>query len=70
MGKLDSAKVDTTQASNHLAWLGLLFVYLKLTGQIAWSWWWVTLPYWGPIGLLLAVVLIGLLLAGIGSVIK
>ena len=31
--------------------LGLLFIGLKLTGQIAWSWWWVTLPFWGPAAL-------------------
>ena len=24
--------------------LGLIFVTLKLTGVIAWSWWWVLLP--------------------------
>ena len=27
--------------------LGLLFVTLKLTGVIAWSWFWVTSPFWG-----------------------
>lgn len=27
--------------------LFLLFVGLKLTGVIAWSWWWVTFPLWG-----------------------
>jgi hypothetical protein len=26
--------------------LGLLFIALKLTGQIAWSWWLVTMPIW------------------------
>jgi hypothetical protein len=28
-------------------WLGLLFVILKLTGVIDWSWWFVTMPFWG-----------------------
>lgn len=28
--------------------LGLLFIALKLTGFIAWSWWWVLAPLWGP----------------------
>tara|TARA_R100000951_G_C2603299_1_gene168849 strand:+ start:43 stop:231 length:189 start_codon:yes stop_codon:yes gene_type:complete len=28
--------------------LGVLFVGLKLGGAIAWSWWWVTIPFWGP----------------------
>jgi hypothetical protein len=27
--------------------LGILFVYLKLTNQIDWSWVWVTAPFWG-----------------------
>ena len=36
-------------------WLFLLFLDLKLTGFIAWSWWWVTAPLWGPIVVLLGV---------------
>lgn len=38
--------------------LGLIFVTLKLTGVIAWSWLWVLLPFWGPIalGIVLALV--------------
>lgn len=28
-----------------LGWLGLLFVGLKLTGFITWSWWLVLLPW-------------------------
>ena len=27
----------------------LIFMTLKLTGVIAWSWWMVTLPLWGPL---------------------
>lgn len=30
-----------------LGLLGVLFVGLKLTGFINWSWWWVTAPFWG-----------------------
>lgn len=29
----------------------LAFVVLKLFGIIAWSWWWITAPLWGPLGL-------------------
>ena len=39
--------------------LGTLFVGLKLTGFITWSWWLVTLPFWG--GLALLVVLSALI---------
>jgi hypothetical protein len=38
--------------------LFLIFMTLKLTGNITWSWWYVTLPLWGP--LLLGIVLIGI----------
>ena len=36
--------------------LGLMFIGLKLTGYIDWSWWLVTLPFWGGfvIGFLIA----------------
>lgn len=30
-----------------LGWVFLLFLALKLTGYIDWSWWWVTAPLWG-----------------------
>lgn len=40
--------------------LGVLFVGLKLTGFINWSWWWVTAPFWGG----LAVVIVAF--AGFG----
>jgi len=36
--------------------LFLIFMVLKLTGNITWSWWWVTSPLWIPIT---AVILIG-----------
>lgn len=40
--------------------LGILFIALKLTHQIDWSWWWVTAPLWG--GIVFA-LLIGLIAA-------
>lgn len=33
----------------------LIFMTLKLTGFIDWSWWWVTAPLWG--GFLLVVLI-------------
>ncbi|WP_218032425.1 hypothetical protein [Paenibacillus humicus] len=32
---------------NAVGLLGVVFITLKLTGVIDWSWWWVTLPFWG-----------------------
>jgi hypothetical protein len=41
-----------------LGLLGIAFVILKLCNVIDWSWWWVTLPFWGGLALVLLVVLI------------
>ena len=35
--------------------LFLIFMTLKLTGNITWSWWWVTAPLWAPLILALAI---------------
>jgi uncharacterized protein (DUF983 family) len=40
--------------------LFVLFVGLKLTGVITWSWWFVTLPLWLPVVLVAALFIIGL----------
>ena len=36
--------------------LALVFITLKLTGFIDWSWWWVTAPLWGGAAVGLTVV--------------
>jgi hypothetical protein len=41
-----------------LSLLGVLFIGLKLTGHINWSWWWVTLPFWGGIVLVILLLII------------
>lgn len=41
--------------------LALLFIGLKLTGVIAWSWVWVLAPIWIPLALVLVIFLGALL---------
>jgi fatty acid desaturase len=42
--------------------LAVLFIGLKLTGYIAWSWWWVLAPLWAPaVAALLILGVIGLI---------
>jgi len=38
--------------------LFLIFLTLKLTSVISWSWWWITAPLWIPtaIGLLILII--------------
>lgn len=37
--------------------LFLIFLILKLTDRIDWSWWWVTCPLWIPAAIMLAVLI-------------
>ena len=53
-----------TSSSGGIGLFGMMFIVfliLKLTGYIAWSWWWITAPLWGGFalvfGVLIAVVL-------------
>ena len=41
--------------------LFVVFLVLKLTGNIDWSWWWVTSPIWIPVALVFGLFLIVLL---------
>lgn len=49
--------------------LFLVFLVLKLTGVISWSWWWVTAPLWIPFGIVLAILVVGVVIAIIAGVI-
>jgi hypothetical protein len=45
--------------------LFLVFLVLKLTGNIDWSWWWVTSPLWIPLTLGIVILgIIGLIMYG------
>lgn len=39
--------------------LGVAFVVLKLIGVINWSWWYVTMPFWGGLVIILTIFLVG-----------
>lgn len=43
--------------------LTVLFIGLKLTGYIAWSWWWVLSPLWLPVALAILFLLLAAALA-------
>jgi hypothetical protein len=47
--------------------LGILFVALKLTGVIAWSWWWVLAPFWISVAVCLTFVVVVLAVAVVGE---
>jgi uncharacterized protein (DUF983 family) len=41
--------------------VGVVFVALKLTGEISWPWLWVLVPFWGTFTVIAAVAFIGAL---------
>ena len=47
--------------------LGIVFVTLKLTHYIDWSWWWVTAPFWGPFAVGMGLLLLFSIICGILS---
>lgn len=49
---------DSSNSGSGIGVLGLLgvaFVVLKLVGIIGWSWWLVTLPFWGGFAFLIII---------------
>jgi hypothetical protein len=57
---MDMAESKSTSSGGiGICWLlGVVFVVLKLCGVINWSWWWVTLPFWGFLVLTVVVLAI------------
>jgi hypothetical protein len=61
---------NSSSSSSGVGFFGLLtvlFIGLKLTNVITWSWWLVMLPLYGPVALGLVVVIIGIGIAVISS---
>lgn len=58
---------NKTTASSGIGFSGLLailFIALKLTGVIAWSWWWVLAPIWIPfVIVVLVLIVVGIAIA-------
>lgn len=47
--------------------LFLVFLILKLTGNIDWSWWWVTSPLWIPFAIVLGFMIFWMLILGLSK---
>lgn len=51
-----TTKTTSSSSSGGIGFFGLLailFIALKLTGVIGWSWWWITAPLWAPFAIFL-----------------
>lgn len=56
-----SAKNSSSSGIGLAGILFIVFLVLKLTGNIDWSWWWVTSPLWIPLGLAFSIFIVVLL---------
>jgi hypothetical protein len=59
---------SSNSSSGGIGFTGLLtivFIVLKLTGYIEWSWWWVLSPIWISLGVLLVIIALFLVIAAI-----
>lgn len=58
-------KQSTSGLGLGLEWiLFIVFLILKLTDVIDWSWWWVTAPLWIPLGITVIGVVIAAVIIG------
>ena len=64
MMRNEDMKIDMTiNCAGFFQLLTLLFIALKLTGYISWSWWLVLLPVWGSIAIFLVAIMIVVVIA-------
>ena len=59
----------SSSSSSGIGFFGLLaivFITLKLTGVINWSWWWVLAPLWGGFAIA-GIIILGFIVAFIVS---
>ena len=61
---------DQNNTLNLFTVLFVLFLTLKLTDSISWSWWWVFAPLWGPSGIAIALVLFASFLIQLRKVLR
>ena len=59
-----------TNRTGLLTILFIVFVTLKLTGYISWSWWWVTAPLWGGLALFIFILMLCILLLFLAYILK
>jgi len=68
-----SSSSNTSSSSGGIGFVGLLtivFITLKLTNYIAWSWWWVLSPMWISAAVILAFLVVALVVVAVARAMK
>lgn len=64
------SKNNSVNGTSFFSWITLLFIALKLTGVVGWSWWWVLSPSWIPIVIIALFFLVVGIVGIIGAIKK
>lgn len=62
--------ISTNGGVGFLGALTILFIALKLTHVIDWSWWWVLSPIWIPVAVVLGIIAVVAIVMLIVKVVK
>lgn len=65
-----NVKTSTNGGIGFLGALTILFIALKLTHVIDWSWWWVLSPIWIPVAVVLGIIVIAAIVMLIVKAVK
>ena len=68
--KTMSSSSSTSSGISFTGALTVLFVGLKLTNVISWSWWWVLSPLWISLSLAVVILTIAIIIAIIAGAFK
>ena len=66
-GNSEKVPESTKTGVNFCSLLAILFIGLKLTNNIDWSWVWVLSPLWIPVAIIITIFIGGFLMIGCGS---
>lgn len=66
----DSTNMSANGGIGFLGALTILFIALKLTHVIDWSWWWVLSPIWIPVAVVLGIIAVVAIVMLIVKVVK
>ena len=67
---MSDSKSSASGGIGVLGLLGVLFVALKLTGYIDWSWWYVTMPFWGGFAFVIALFVTAFVVVAVTDLLK
>jgi len=63
-------KTSTIGGIGVIGALGIVFVVLKLCGVINWSWWLVTLPFWGEAAIAASICIVAIVVWGVCRIVR